>query len=99
MKDNESRDLMVKRVKETFEKYPAFISLPEVNRTDGPLESALPGLEQHHYVSALHAICANGEVIGRHGNVVIGKFVNIGTTSLQGAISPTPGRKLKAESR
>lgn len=74
MKTAEARDRMVKRVADTFKKYPSFMLLPEVKADlkKAP-HAAVEADTQAAYIAALHKVCAESNPIGRHGSHVVGK--------------------------
>ena len=72
MKSAEARDAMVKRVQAVHKKYPHFGTLPETAAGD---VSAEVSADASGYVKALYSVCYEGEVIGRNGNKVMGKYL------------------------
>lgn len=87
MKDDESRKAMVNLVQETYAKWPNFLSLPELDNS-GDFSCPAADRTAVAYMQALYAICANGTVIGRYGNDVIGKWGP--GMSTRNAVMPTP---------
>lgn len=78
MKNDEARQAMVKKAHATFEKYRTFSAVPELKAIPTDIETvAFPeaGLSQPRYVEGLYAICANGDLLGRHGGDLIGSVL------------------------
>jgi hypothetical protein len=86
MKDRDSRDEMIARVKVAFQQWPSFLDMPEKPervmqapvRVSAELDAnnqIIPETIQYgqkEYVEALYSICARGLPIGRFGNKIVG---------------------------
>jgi len=72
MKDKDLRDKMVKRVQATHKKYPHFQDLPAAAGGDFSVEV---GASRADYVNALYSVCYEGEVVGRNGSKIVGKYL------------------------